>query len=292
LLLTVLPVKRDTIQVFPVVVHQLEAVDHVRTVVREAGRVRQGLLATMDGLAMQADPEHPETQAAHPLACVNKLLRHRVIRVPPVHPVHQAVQARQAMPVPTAITVKEEATHSLDQQDLKDLTDPLANQALMDNLAHPVRMLNRNKAAKAHLAPQETPAHPDHLDQLDNLANPEDLAHQGQRDLTETQEHPEMMVSKANRAVRAVQEVEAKRVSARNTAPSTEVSSSRTALADVSLTFEGYKNVDLPTTTCPMNTTFLLVAQKTAIYYVSLYCCAIVGFPFPWSSSRFSLFFK
>jgi len=259
------------------------AAAHARIVVPEvklAHQDQQETTAVQETAELQ---EAQETPVTHRLQSANKQLHLHAIHALLDHPDHLDHQEPQEMLDQMDNPDKAVPTLNPDLPDQKAHPDQLEiqeTQDLMDNQEHP---LNLKKPEQDNLVQLEMPVHQDHQDQQVNQDNLAAQEPPDQKDLTVTPAVPETMDNPEPLDNLDSLEVPEKRVFARNTVLSTEVSSSKTELADVKLALKRRKSVDLPTSTCPMNTDFLLVAQKTAIYYVSLF---LVFCPFRWTSHR------
>jgi len=256
-------------------VQALEAA--VPNVVREARLARQDHPETMDNQERAEPQEAQEMPADHQSQLANKLLHLHVTHALLDHQDRPEHQERPAMPVPTEIQDKAAAIRQLDLLDQRDHQDLPGRTEIQEPQETQDRTHKVKTPGKGSQAQPEMPDLQDLQDQQVNQVNPEDQDNQDQRDRTDNLEHQEMTDNPDN-LDRQVNPAELeKRVFARNTAPSTEESSSRMELADVKPHSFSKKRTrgDLPTTPCPMNQHFslLLVAQKTAIYYVSLLYC-------------------
>jgi len=292
LLLTVLPVKLVTIQELVEEVQALE--EAVQSAVQEGKLARQVHQVTMEA---QEKAEHQEAQEMlddHQLPLANRQLHHHVTLVPLDHQDHQVHQEPQETPDQTVIQVKAEATHNQAHQDQKDHQD---HQVQMETQAHPAaqdNQLNHKTQAQDNLDQPEMPDHQDHQDQQASQASQVDQEPQDQKDQTEIQEPQEMMVNRVNQDQQDNQEALVRKEFVQNTAQSMEESSLKMepdVVKSVQI-IQRYRS-DLPKIPCPMNQQFpfvLLVAQKTAIYYVSLlYCIHELGSIFGLTFSKFFL---
>jgi hypothetical protein len=187
--------------------------------------------------ASPADPVNPvllanlETLASHQLLHANQQLHHHANPAHkdlPVHQVHPDLPETQERLVLLADLDMMLLLEPLDHVDHPDL---LVNPALLDHLENLVFPL---LLCHLFLALLENPEISDHLDLLDHLANPVWTAHQ---DLLDPKENLELLVITVLMEIQDLQAhldqlvLPARRVSARNTVPSTVVSSSKTALA-------------------------------------------------------------
>jgi len=227
----------------------------------------------------------PEIQVkldVHQSKPVSKLLHPHVTHVPLDHQDHQEAQEPQEMQDQTETPDKEAVAHNLGRQDLKahlDHQDQTVTPEALDSQEH---QLKAKKPDQEPQDQQETLDHQDHQDQLEVQDNQEGQDNQEAKGPAGIPELRVTMDSQDNQDHLDNQEAPVKRVSVRNTALSTVESSSKMEHADVkSSSFKTHTRGDLPKTPCPMNQQFpflLLVAQKTAIYYVSLYCIQDWGF--------------
>jgi len=251
-------------EVVPIVAAE-EALDH---------QDHQETMANQENLEHQ---EIPEMQDVHLLPLVNKQPHLRVILVQPVLRDLQAAQEHQETPDQMETQAKEEVTRSLAPQDqrahpdLQDQTEIPEHQEIQEP------QLRAKKPAQDNQDQQEIPAHQDLQDQQDNQVNQEDQDNPDQKDQMETQEPQETTVNLVIQERAELQAVAEKKESARNTAPLTEESSSKMEHADVKARpcIQRTRR-DLPKIPCPMNQQFpffIIVAQKTAIYYVSIFYC-------------------
>jgi len=257
-------------------------VEVVPNVVQEVKLDPQDPQETTVNQANQVLPETQDKVEDLQFKHANKLLHHHVTHVPLDHQDHQAAQESQEMPDQMVTQDKEAATRNQDLLDLKDPRDHQDQTEIQAAQDSPEPQLKARKQDQEPQDQQEIPAHQDHQDQPDNLDNQEAQVNQEAKDQAVNQEPQEMMDSQVNPDPPVNQEAPVKRVSARNTALSMVESSSKMEHADVkSRSFKTHTRGDLPKTPCPMNQQFpflLLVAQKTAIYYVSLYCIQDWGF--------------
>jgi len=228
---------------------------------------------TMDSPVKAEHPEAPDKLADHQFKHVNKLLHLHVIPAQPDHPDHLVPPEHPVMPDQTETLDKVAAIHKQAHPDQKDHLD---HQDLMDNPVppdNPAPQLNHKKQDRDKQDQPEMQDHQDHQDQPDNQDSRAAQEPQDQRDQMDNPEHPEMTDSLATPVKLVNLEALVRRVFARNTVPSTEESSSRMEHVDVKSRSQTRTRGDLPLTPCPMIQRFpfsLLVAQKTAIYYVSL----------------------
>jgi len=245
---------------------------------------------------VEANPDHqdqPETMDNQERAelqeaqAMQEDLQFKHVSNLPLHHAHLALLARRDLPDNQAHPETQDQTEiqdkavaipnpdRLDQKDHQDHQDQMDSQARQDN---PVNQLNRKKQDQASQDLWEMLDHRDHQDQLVSQDNPEDQVNQDRRDPMANPAPLEMMGSPVIQERAEHQEVQVRKVSVRNTAPSMVESSSKMEHEDVkSRPSTQRTRGDLPKTPCPMNQQFpflLLVAQKTAIYYVSLLYCA------------------
>lgn len=207
---------------------QLQAVMDVVCQDNQALKELQGKMGNQES---QALPVLQETQASHQQPHVNQPLLlhashvHKDHQDPPAHPDPQATpvklepqDAQELMPPPEVLDLEV----PLDHQENQGQSDPTENQVSQLNLNLLFRENPENQATKDHQDPQ---AHPeaqetmDHQDQLDRRENQGKTDPRDKMDRLDHQDHLE-----------ALDPLE-KRVSARNTAPWTEVFSSRTVRA-------------------------------------------------------------
>lgn len=233
-------------------------------------------LAHQDLLAIQEDQETLELQARqaiqedHPNKFANRQHHHRVTRVQPDHPDLQELLDQLEMLDQTDNLDKEAVTQLQDLLDLQDHQDNQAPQVTLELQVNQAPQRNRKKQAQEPQDQLETPDHQDHQDLLVNQDSQAAQANPVAKDQTETQEPQETTASPVNQDSQEAQAVPARRVFARNTAPWTVVSSSRTELVAVKRPLISSSGDLHPPKTCPMICPFLLVDQKTAIYYVFL----------------------
>jgi len=230
----------------------------------------QDHLETLDA---QETPEHQAAQAtqdAHPLKFANRPLHHLATLAQLDRQDHQEPPALQEMLDQTANPDKEAAALNQDPLDHQDHQDHLVSQETQEPQDNPDSQPSPKKPDQDSQAQLETPDHQDHQAQLDSQDSQEAQEPQDRKDLQETPELQETTVSQVIQAKPATQEAPARRVFARNTAPWTAVSSSRTELVAVKRPLVLSSGDLLPPETCPMICPFLLVDQKTAIYYVFL----------------------
>lgn len=238
--------------------------------VAEAKPVRQDLLAIQVGQATLARQAAQETQEDHPNKFANRPHHHRVTHVQLAHLDLQELLDQLVMPVQTDNLDKEAVTQLQDLLDLQDHQDNQAPQVTLELQVNQAPLPNPKKAAQEPQDQRETPDHQDHQDLLVNQDNQEAQANPVAKDQTETQEPQETTDSPVNQDRQEAQAAAARRVFARNTAPWTVVSSSRTELVAVKRPLISSSGDLHPPKTCPMICPFLLVDQKTAIYYVFL----------------------
>ena len=204
-------------------------------------------------LAIQADLEDPENQVQ--MACqeiqenlrfnhASPLLRRPVSRVRADHLAHLdhpdqlAMQDNQANPVNQDKTAHQASPDQKDHQDRQDNQD---NQGAQENQEHQPNLHHQHLALQDLL---ETKAHQDHQDHQGNQAQTAAQAPQDQRDLLDHQDHQEMMANLDLQDKPVLQEMQARRVFARNTALWTEVSSSKMELVAVKSTMQGRRFVE------------------------------------------------
>jgi len=255
-----------------VVQAQAAAVQNVAAGDKQVHRDQQ---ETTDNPAKAEPQETLDNLEDHQFKPVNKQLHHHVTHALLDHPDHPDLQAPQETLDPTETPAKEVAHPNQDHQDPKDHQDhqdPTVTQEAQVSQEH---QPNLKKQDQEHLDPPETQDHQDHQDPQDSLDSQVAQGNQDKRDQTDNQERQEMTDSLVSQETPDPLEVQEKKVSARNTAPSTVVSSSRMEHEDVKPSKKRTRG-DLPNNPCPMNQQFpflLIVAQKTAIYYVSLLYC-------------------
>lgn len=254
--------------------------------------VRQVITAN---LASQVPLETPEMLEDHPSPLVNKLPHHHVILVRLDHRDQTEAQARPEMPALTATLDKEVATRNRDRLVQKvhlGNLEPLEMLEALDRLEHPLNLKTPDKDNQdllETLDPLDPPARAEAPD------SPEDQEPQDLKDQMDSPVPQEMTDNPATQEKLVNQEDLEKKESVRNTAPSMAESSSRMEHEDVkSRPAKIRTRGDLPKIPCPMNQHFLLlVAQKTAIYYVSLlYCIQDLGSFLLGSTFHFSFFLK
>jgi hypothetical protein len=220
--------------------------------------------------------EVPETPDNRQYLFANKQLHHHVILAPLDHQDHQEAQVLQVTLVQMEIQELEAEIQLRARQDQKDHPDPQDLTEIPANQALQEPQLNLKKQDQDNQDPLEMQAHQDHQDQQDNLDSPAAQEPQDQRDQMETQEPQETMDNQDTLEIVAPQAAQVKKESARNTVPLTEEFSSKMERADVKSHCIQRTRGDLPKIPCPMNQQFpffIIVAQKTAIYYVSLLYC-------------------
>jgi len=188
-------------------------------------------LDNLEVLAIPVPLDHLETLVALTLHPVHQLLHHHANHAVLDHPDPLGHLAPLEMPEAPA---NQDKVAELLHPDLLDQKAHLANLATLDNLAaldNLANLLNQPLLLQDHLA------HLEMLDQTANLDNPEhqeeavDKDHLDPKDLPD---HPAQLANLetlVNLATLVNLEVLEKRVFARNTAPSTVVSSSKTELA-------------------------------------------------------------
>ena len=183
--------------------------------------------------ASQANPEHQapqEIQASPQRHHANRPLHPRASRVPRGHPDLQDLQEAQAIQAKLAL------------QDVQELMLLQAAQDHADHQAHresPVQLVqtesqaclrNQNHSCQEN---QESPAIKDQADLQDHLDHQDKTDHQDQQARRESQartEPPGRTVKLDQQDLQEAAEHKARRVSARNTAPWTAVSSSKMEL--------------------------------------------------------------
>jgi hypothetical protein len=262
----------------------LQAEDHAQNVVQEDKLAHQDLPETTENQEMLELLEALEAPVNQPSRSANKQLHHHATHAQLDHPDHQELQEHQVMPVQMETQDKAVEIHNQAHLDLRDHLDLLEALANLEPLVTQAKTPNRKTVEPEPQDQLGMPDRQDHPDQLVNQDNQADQDNLDQKAPTETPDPLETMDSPDTQERRELQAVLVRRVFARNTAPSMVEFSSKTALAAVKLA--PTRLADLPTSICPMNT-LLLVAQKTAIYYVSLYC-GVVGFPLRWLSPQSS----
>jgi len=276
--------------VIPVLAEEVQALEEaVLIVVQEAVLGPQDLPEITANLANQELQETQDKLDVHLFKYVNKQLRHHAIHVQLDHQDRQVNQAHQAMPVQMEIQGKEAEIPNPDPQDQRDHLDHQDQMDSQEPQEIQVKMHNPKKQAQDNQDPPETQDHQDHQDQQASQDSRAAQADQDLKDLMDNQELQEMTVNQDKLGNLANQEAAERKVSVRNTAPLTVESSSKTVHVDVKSQFSKRSRGDLLNPLCPMNQhTFilLLVAQKTAIYYVSLLYCtqglaSIFGFSNP-----------
>jgi hypothetical protein len=175
----------------------------------------------------------PAIQENHQSNHASQLLHHRASLAQLDLPDHQDHQGPPVTQVSQVSQVNQDKTPHLENQDQKDHPDHPANQdnpVPQENPELQPKALHHNQAHQDH---QETKAH---LDQPDHQDNPEtmlDLDPQDQKGHLDHLDHPETMVNQDLQVNQELQAMLARRVFARNTAPSTVESSSRMGLAAV-----------------------------------------------------------
>jgi len=186
-----------------------------------------------------ADPESQErpvcqeTQESHQVSHASQSLPHHASPALADHRAHLAQQDHPEMQEHPDSPVNQDKTHhqaSLAQRDHPAHPDNLDSPDNLESLAHQL------KANPQCLESQEHPEMLDHLAHLEDPDSPEamaDPAQPDQKDHPAHQVNPEAMDSPAVQVKLDHPEVLARRESAPSTAPSTVVSSSRTELADV-----------------------------------------------------------
>jgi hypothetical protein len=200
--------------------------------------------------ASLADPVNPvllanlETLASHQLLHANQQLHHHA------NPAHKDLPAHQVHPDLLETQERLVLLADLDMMllleplDHVDHPDLLVNPALLDHLENPVFQHKANHLLLESLEKLEIS---DHLDLLDHLVNPVWTAHQDLLDQKENLDFPVITVLMEILDLQAHLDqlvLPARRVSARNTVPSTVVSSSKTALALISSTGSPHRPLD------------------------------------------------
>jgi hypothetical protein len=265
-----------------------------QTVVRAAAQAQAGHLEIMVSQERAEPQEVQEVQVALLFKPANKLLHLHVILAQLAHQDPQALQDNQVMPDQMETQVKDQAHLSPAHQAPRDHPD---HPDLMDNQVNPEGQGNQLKARmpdKDNQVHQATADPQDPPDQLDNPDNQVDQEPPDQKDQMDSQERQEMTANQDTQVKLELQEAPVRKVSARNTVLSTVESSSKTEHADVKSRISIQRTRgDLPNSPCPMKQQFpflLLVAQKTAIYYVSfLYCTQELGSIFGLTNPLFFL---
>jgi len=163
---------------------------------------------------------------------VFRLLRHRA------KPAHRDLQARLVHPDPQESQERQELPDALAPTPLQVHPDPVAHQDLPESPDHKVPQANpefQPSQSPLLLESQESLEKPDHqaqLDLRDPLEPTDPLDHLDRKDLQAPMDLPEPMVIPDHRDRLDHKDPQERKVSARSTVPSTEESSSRTALAD------------------------------------------------------------
>jgi hypothetical protein len=188
-------------------------------------------LDNLEDLATPVPLEHLEILVALTLHPVHQLLHHHANHVLLDHP--DPLDHLAPLEMPEAPANQDKVVELL-HPDLLDQKDHLANLATLDNLAaldNLANLLNQPLLLQDHLAHLEMLDHPANLDNPEHQEEAVDKDHLDPKDLPD---HPAQLVNLetlVNLATLVKLEVLEKRVFARNTAPSTVVSSSRTELA-------------------------------------------------------------
>jgi hypothetical protein len=195
--------------------------------------------------------------------CANLRLLHHASHAQEVNPDHQD------LPDPTDSPEAPEAqdnlaeTHNLDLPDHLDLLDPTETPDSPDHLDspdNPERALKPDLDLLDHLESPDQLDNPDSPEDLDNL---EALANPDPKDLPEDPDSPETTDSPVNPDPLDSPEALARRVSARNTAPSTAESSSRTELADAKRKMLPRSPPHLPSTSASVPS-----STKSAVFWL------------------------
>jgi len=257
---------------------EVDLEEAVPSAARAGSQAPQDPQETMANQERAEPQEAQETQEDLQLLLANRLHLLLAIHVPPDPQDHQEAQAPPEMQVPMVTPDREAEVLSPDHQDQRDHQD---HPDQMDNLDNQDRQVNPHNLKKLDQDNQdlpETQAHQDHQDQQDNQGNQEVQALQGRRDQMGNQELQETMDSQVTQVNQELQVDQVRRAYVLSTALSMVESSSKTEPADVKFRVSTQRTRgDLPNSPCPMNQQFpflLLVAQKTAIYYVSFLYCA------------------
>jgi hypothetical protein len=193
----------------------------------QAHQAQEALQEDQDAQESREHQDCQETQANHPSNLANQSLHHHASLVQLVHQGHPVLQAPLGMLANRAHQATQEATPHPENQDQRDHQ---AHLAARDNQDHPENQeLQLNHP---HL-------NPDLPDQSEMLAHPDPQALQDSQDQMQDQDpldpkdpqarqaHLETTANRAHQDNLERQEMPERRVSARNTAPSMEVSSSR-----------------------------------------------------------------
>lgn len=186
--------------------------------------------AHQEPLDDQATPEHQEaqeTQADLLNRFVSSQLVRHASRARKDHPDLQDQLERQEMPDPTDTQATQEAHRNQVHQDHPDRP---VNQEAPDNLEDPdsqERQRSLSRPTQDPLGHQEMLDHRADPDSQEDLVSQEGQAHRDQRDRQAHQDHQETTDSPVSQVSLDSPEAPERRVSARSTAPSTAVSSSK-----------------------------------------------------------------
>jgi hypothetical protein len=193
----------------------------------------QEIQVDQDDQENQAPMVSQEIQASRPSNLASQLLHHHANHARKALQDQQDHQDLQAMPVNQDNQDNQDKTLHLANRDQKDHRD---HQDSLANPAHQEKMVPRRPHRQVNLGPPdqlETKDHQDHQDLPETQAATPDQDQPDQRDLQDHQDLQETTDSPVLPASLARQETQEKRVSARNTAPWTEVSSSKMELVAV-----------------------------------------------------------
>jgi len=177
----------------------------------------------------QETPENRQFNLASQSLHHHANLVHKVRQDLPDHQDHQ-----EMLDNPAPQETQEAILHqeSQDQRDHQDLQDHQDNQEHQENQAHQHKAPRLKQELRDH---QETPDHQDLQDHQDSQETTQGQDQQDQKDHPDHQDHQETMDNLEHLVKVEHQEMQEKRVSARNTAPSMVESSSRTELDVVKL---------------------------------------------------------
>jgi len=172
-------------------------------------------------------PEAQETQADLLTRCVSSQRVHRASHARKDHPVLQVQLERQEMPDQTDTQATQEAHHNLVHQDRPARQDSQETPGNLEDPDSPEPQRSRSQPTQDPLDHQEMPDHQADQDSQEDQASQEAQALPDPKDHLAHQDHQETTDSPASPVSLVSQEAQERRASARSTAPSTVVSSSR-----------------------------------------------------------------
>jgi len=194
----------------------------------------QALLEHQENRARTANPERQEFQEppdAHRRFHASQSLLRRASHAHRDHPDHQDLPEPPVTPEHQDNQDAQETMLHQANQDQRDLQDRQENQACPDPLVNQELRLSAKRWFRENQARLATKGLQDHQDLPDSQAPTDCQEHQDQKDPTDRRDHLEMTDNPELRDHLDLPGLPARRVSARDTAPSTVECSSRTELA-------------------------------------------------------------